>query len=183
MLVLNKINIKVNKNNETIADYNGIVDKKAFRFAMLKNIIEAQNADIIFILDTNLCIGRQQAKESIDNIIGMGLKPIVLPIASDPRFFWGISVNPQGGKEHEKLFLIKINPGTFSYELFCAICNFDIAMGIGAQQPMEDICERLRLDGIKSICDSFEKFCYDSLLCTTIRCSFCAHKHIREAVK
>lgn len=176
------INIRQTGTNETIADYFAVHDKTAFRFALLKKIIEAHAGGVIFMIDTNQRIHEQAEDEVLAGLENAGIAPIVMRIPANPQQFLGFHLNMRRGRVQEKLIFFELTGPAFTRELFDSLCGCDIAIGIGAKQGLPAIYEDLRLDGILFNDEYFDISLYDSILCAGFRFAFDARSYIKETI-
>lgn len=174
------VKIKFDKRtNETTADYYNVIDKKAFRFCLLKNMAQGKD-DITIVIDTNQRVCDQQTENTITNLQSAGIEALVMAIAANPQHLLGFKYTLKKSRSRESLLVFQVSADRLTPELFDELCIYDIAACFGLKKPLEVICEDLRLEGITMADELFEKVYYDSVVCSSIRCSFDAQETIKE---
>lgn len=174
------VKIRKSNENETIADYYDVFDKTAFRFALLKKVLcECTNA--VIIIDTNQRIAEHSADSVLEGIYHAGITPTVIRIKANPETFLGFRIK-NNNKQREKLIVFTVESCFMTPDLFDSLSCCDIAVGIGPKRGLPDICDELRMDGIVTHKDNFEKSIYDSVLCCRISCTFNARTYIKEVI-
>lgn len=174
------VKLKFNKStNETTADYYNVIDKKAFRYCLLKNMAQ-DKTDITIVIDTNQCVCEQQPENTITSLKSAGIEALVMAIAANPQHLLGFKFALKKSRHRESLIVFQMAADRLTPELFDELCVYDIAACFGLKKPLEAVCDDLRLDGIAMADEMFDEVYYDSIVCSSIRCSFDAQKTIKE---
>lgn len=167
------------KTGETTADYYKVIDKKAFRFYLLRNVAQGKT-DITLVIDTNQCVCEQQTEITIANLKSAGIEPLIMAIAANPQHLLGFKYTLKKRRSHKSLVVFKVGADRLTPELLDLLSVYDIAVCFGSKKPLHDICEELRIEGIAMADELFREVYYDSVVCASIRCSFDAKKTIKD---
>ena len=168
--------MKVKKNKKTgelIVFYDGGLASGENRLRIL-SAIAWRGGDVTVIVDTNQRIGAKSADEieKYLNEAGIRYKSVAV-CANKSKLFGMIETSPRGKKANERLIIIDLEKGRFGEELFGLIKNYDIAFGLGRAMPFEQTCDAIIQDisGVLFNKTYFEESVYDSVVCSSLRCS------------
>ena len=172
--------IKVIKNKKTLetrVEYFRVDDKSAFRFNLLKNILNDIDSQVTLIIDTNQVI-KKISKEDIEEILSSaGVAFTVFSIKPKPKEIASIRIKDKkkNKRENEWLYLLEISYERFSRELFEDFLQYcDLGFCIKAKKALEEVCDIIRMDSFDELMfdeEYFENYIYDSIVCETIRSS------------
>jgi hypothetical protein len=173
---------KVKHTGETHVEYYNVANKASYRYEMLSRIIRGK-PDITIVADTNQRINDLPVDEAESLFKQLNIKYAVMPTEVNKTRYFGLPVdlvfkNKQKTKEY--IIALHISPEQFTRELFESFLqNYDFAIGIESKKPFEEVCESLRMDAGEVLFNRsfFEESLYDSILCSSMRCSFDAEKY------
>lgn len=182
-----KIKVSINKSTgETVVNYLKTQDNAAFRYKLLKRIIDHTDQSITVVIDTN-----QQVKElsfkTVETLLDRaGVSYCVWHVKANAGFLLGIKkdfIKPQK-KKNERLYVIDLSPRQFSKELFEGVfAHFDLALMFGNRDVYAKLCDVLRYEPLEDIIfnsNCFTAYIYDSAVCASIRSSFDIAKYVKE---
>lgn len=181
--------IKISKNKrtgETVVNYLKIEDKTAFRYALIKRIIDQTDQSIAAIIDTNQQI-EELPFETVEAFFNRaGVSYCVWPVKANAGFLLGINkdlISPQK-KKSERLYVIDLPPKQFGKALFEDVfSHFDLALMFGEQDIYTKLRDLLRSEPLEDILfntDYFSSCIYDSVVCASFRSSFDIVQYVKE---
>lgn len=182
-----KIKVSINKSTgETVVNYLKTQDKAAFRYKLLKRIIDHTDQSIVAVIDTNQQVEKMSFKIVETLFDRAGVSYCVWPVKANAGFLLGINkdfIKPQKEKI-EQLYVINLPPREFNQELFEGVfANFDLTLIFGNGDIYTKLCDVLRFEPLEDIifnADYFTTCIYDSAVCASIRSSFDIAKYVKE---
>jgi hypothetical protein len=166
-----KIKWRRNKQaDEMIVAYETSLEVKTSRYRLLKKIIENEPI-ITLIIDTNQRVGKPSVESAERYLKQADIECISIPVRANPLSFFGLGLHIKRRPDEEKILVMEISGAQFSRELFGVFENYDIALGLGRQKSLPDICEHLRVSGVNILFDKdfFIEGIYDSIVCSSVR--------------
>ena len=178
--------IRDKRAKETRIDYYKVDDKSAFRFNVLKKVLENIDCDATLIIDTNKFTQRV-ASEDIKKAISASKVPYTsFPVRENSTLFLGIKTDIIKKKKgtNEMLFLLDISSENFGKKLFDELFQYcDLAFGIKRSRPPEEIGDTFKTLSSNHVMfnkDFFEHSIYDSILCTSLRSTIDIQNYVKE---
>lgn len=182
-----KIKVQQNKSTgETVVNYLKTQDKAAFRYKLIKRIIDHTDQNIAAVIDTNQQV-KELSFETVEALLDRaGISYCVWTVNANAGFLLGINkdfIKPQK-KKSERLYVIDLPPRQFSKELFDGVFEyFDLALIFGDQDIYTKLCDMLRTEPLEDIIfnPEYSFGCiYDSAVCASFRSSFDIAKYVKE---
>jgi len=161
----------INGANETILSYDDSLEAKTSRYVLLKKILEDEPCATL-IVDTNQRAGAQSSIEPVESCLEKaGIGHISIPVDANRLSFFGLTLKQKRRPGEEKLLVFEIAGKQLGEELFGVLENYDIAVGLGRQKPLGDICDKLRLNMADVLFNTeyFRDSIYDSIVCLSLR--------------
>lgn len=175
-----RIRIKKSKSGGMLADYLNILDKKKFRYSLLKKVLGDFGYEAALFIDTNQSNGVSSSEKVLAGFEEEAIAPLVIRVAANPQKFFGFSVSLFNKNTVECLVVAELKGRELSEQLFEALSDYDICIGIGQKHPVSNQNGELSLDGITAFVSCFEKHIYDSIVCDRINSSFDISHYIEE---
>ena len=160
----------VNGADETIVSYDDSLEAKTSRYLLLKKILEGEPCATL-IVDTNQRVGTQSIELVERYLEETGIEHISIPVSANHVSFFGFTLKQKRRQSEEKMLVIEITGKQFGEELLGVLENYDIAIGLGRQKPLGDICDKLRLNMADVLFNTefFRDSIYDSIVCLSLR--------------
>jgi hypothetical protein len=174
----------INGSSETIITYDDSIEVKTSRYILLKKILEDEPCATL-IIDTNQRAGAQSI-ETVERYLGKtGIEHTLIPINANPVSFLGLGLKIKRRQSEEKMLVMEIAGKQFGEELFGVLENYDIAIGLGMQKPLGDICDNLRINMADVLFNTefFKESIYDSIVCLSLRSTKDIEKLTEAAAK
>jgi len=160
----------INGADETIVLYDHSLEAKTSRLVLLKKILEDEPCATL-IIDTNQRVGSPSIETMERYLEKTGIERISIPVSANPVSFFGLTLKRKRSQSEEKMLVFEITDKQFGEELLGVLENYDIAIGLGRQKPLGDICDKLRLNMADVLFNTefFRDSIYDSIVCLSLR--------------
>ncbi|MGE5496036.1 MAG: hypothetical protein ACM3S4_12135 [Burkholderiales bacterium] len=174
----------INGADETIVTYDNSLEVKTSRYVLLKKILEDEPCATL-IIDTNQRVGAQSIEPVERYLEKAGIEHISIPVNANHVSFFGLSLKLKRRQNEEKMLVIEITGKQFGEELLGVFENYDIAIGLGRQKPLGDICDKLRINMADVLFNTefFKESIYDSIVCLSLRSTKDIEKLTEAAAK
>lgn len=160
----------INGADETIVSYDNSLEAKTSRYVLLKKILGDEPCATL-IIDTNQRVGAQSVEPVERCLNKAGIAYVSLPVGANQVSFFGLTLKPKRRQSEEKVLVFEIAGSQFGEELAGVLENYDIAIGLGRQKPLGDICDKLRINMADVLFNTefFKDSIYDSIVCLSLR--------------
>ncbi len=178
--------IRNERNQETVMDYYKVRDKVAFRFELIKKMMEDRDMDRTIYLDTNQRLSKEGYHGLKEYLEKNKLIFKEMPTKARETKMFGIIIdkwlNRNKKKPLEHVLVFEMNEEAWQEDFFREhLMNFDLAIGFGRKCEFYNLCDQLLVQGQTVLFNDefFEAFVYDSIICTSIRATFDLEKYIK----
>lgn len=175
-----KIKIAHSKTGETQVNYIQIRNIQAFRFRMLKKIIENSGNQAVLMMDTNQSIHKDAGLSILEGLRQAGLDPYAIKIPANSKSFFGVQVNFLSKSQSEYFICLDLKGEPFSEKIFEPLSVCDIAVGINQKEPIINQFGMVSTDPMTLMKTGFESYVYDSILCLCMNSNFDIGRYVEE---
>ncbi len=166
-----KIKRRINNGaDEMIVTYDNSLEVETSRYILLKKILEDEPCATL-IIDTNQRVKAQSVEPVERYLEKAGMEYVSIPVKANSISFFGLSLKIKRKQRQEKMLVAEITGKQFGEELFGILENYDIAIGLGRQKSLGDICDNLRISMADVLFNTefFTESIYDSIVCLSLR--------------
>lgn len=177
-----KVKTSKRKEGKTRIDYYNVPDIHAFRFKLLKIMLDDYSDAALFI-DTNQRVNQKSRETILEDLRDAGVEPLAIRIPENKEKIFGFElglINKHNTTEY--MIIIQLNGHSFKKEVFAPISGCDIAIGVNQKEPLKNHLQTYSTDPLQLLTTCFENVIYDSIFCARVNSDLDISGYVGEVV-